>query len=235
VTFCHIIANPTTSNADLCLLADFVATLQSFSHMSDGIDKLYRLCHIFQRVAALYVKAKVQEANGSHPQWDGLMAPTAAAAPMQPSISDMDGHLSAMGFAPPAALNDGGLAGSSTENAEFDANYLQELTLWRRRQYSISTYHLKQGSTISINPSLSTAFSVNLFEIAGRDNSGASYLKTETNKKSKKSITPLRSPTCRHSIQWGVQHGMQRSPRWRLVSFCLVAILDTTVFFPCTV
>jgi hypothetical protein len=127
VTFCHIIANPTTSNADLCLLADFVATLQSFSHMSDGIDKLYRLCDIFQRVADLYVKAKVQEVNGTHPQgqWDGSMTPTTA-APTQPSISDMDGHLSAMGFAPPAALDGGGLAGSSTENAEFDANYLQD-------------------------------------------------------------------------------------------------------------
>jgi hypothetical protein len=123
VTFCHIIANPTVANADLCLLADFVATLQSLRHMSDGIDKLYRLCDIFQRVADLYVRAKIQEASGMHPQWDSLMAPTAT-APMQPSISDMDGHLSAMGFAPPALDGDG--LGSSTENAEFDANYLQD-------------------------------------------------------------------------------------------------------------
>jgi hypothetical protein len=126
VTFCHIIANPTSASPDLRLLADFVATLQSLSHMSDGIDKLHRLCDIFQKVADLYVKAKVQEASGvnNHPQWDGLMAaPTAG--PAQPSISDMDGHLSAMGFAPPPALDGSGF-GSSAENAEFDANYLQD-------------------------------------------------------------------------------------------------------------
>jgi hypothetical protein len=61
VTFCHIIAKPTVANADLYLLSDFVATLQSFGHMSDGIDKLYRRCDIFQRVADLYVKAKVYQ------------------------------------------------------------------------------------------------------------------------------------------------------------------------------
>jgi hypothetical protein len=126
VTFCHIIANPTSASADLRLLADFVATLQSLSHMSDGIDKLYRLCDIFQKVADLYVKAKVQEASSmDNPRWNGLMAPTAG--PAQPSISDMDGHLSAMGFAPPPppALDGSGF-GSSAENAEFDANYLQD-------------------------------------------------------------------------------------------------------------
>jgi hypothetical protein len=147
VTFCHIIANPTVANADLCLLADFVATLQSFSHMSDGIEKLYRLCDIFQRVADLYIKAKVQEANGTHPQWDGLMAPTTAAAPTQPSISDMDGHLSAMGFAPPAVFDGGGLAGSSTENAEFDANYLQD---WFSGNSSLTEF-LEYNMTLTPN------------------------------------------------------------------------------------
>jgi hypothetical protein len=91
--------------------------------MSEGIDKLYRLCDIFQKVAGLYVKAKVHEASGtSNVQWEGLMAATAG--PAQPSTSDMDGYLSAMGFAPSAL--DGSGFGSSAENTEFDANYLRD-------------------------------------------------------------------------------------------------------------
>jgi hypothetical protein len=108
---------------------------------------------------------------------------------------------------------------------------VQYLSTLRRPQYSISTYHLKQGST---DPSLPTAFSIDHFEIAGRDNSGASYSKTETNKKSKKSITPPPIPHMQafDPVKCTAQHGMQRSPRWRLVSFCLGAILDMITCTP---
>jgi hypothetical protein len=75
------------------------------------------------------------------------MAPTTAAAPTQPSISDMDGHLSAMGFAPPAVFDGGGLAGSSTENAEFDANYLQD---WFSGNSSLTEF-LENNMTLTPN------------------------------------------------------------------------------------
>jgi len=121
VTFCHVIANPTTASEDLQLLGDFVATLKSLSHLSEGVGKLYRLCDVFQKVADLYVKAKAQEAARITMQSSNA-APTTQPS-MQPAINDIDGYLSAIGFAPPATDN---FANNSTGGNQLDATYLND-------------------------------------------------------------------------------------------------------------
>jgi len=122
VTFCHIIANPTTASEDLQLLGDFVATLKSLSHLSEGVGKLYRLCDVFQKVADLYVKAKTQEAMRTTMQSSNNAVPIAQPS-MQPAINDIDGYLSAIGFAPPAMDN---FANNPTGSDQLDATYLND-------------------------------------------------------------------------------------------------------------
>jgi hypothetical protein len=122
VTFCHIIANPTHATDDLRLLADFVATLQSLSHFSEGVAKLYRLCDVFQKVADLYVQAKAQEATRMMLQDNSAAPPTQPS--MQPAINDIDGYLSTIGFAPPAATEN--IADNPTGSDQLDATYLND-------------------------------------------------------------------------------------------------------------
>ena len=121
VTFCHVIANPTTANEDLQLLGDFVSMLKSLSHLSEGVSKLYRLCDVFQKVADLYVKAKAQEAERMTMQSNNAAPITQPS--MQPAINDIDGYLSAIGFAPPATDT---FADKSTVGNQSDATYLND-------------------------------------------------------------------------------------------------------------
>lgn len=121
VTFCHIIANPMNAQADLHLLSDYVATLKSLSHFSDGVAKYYRLCDIFQKVADLYVQAKSQEAARMTQQNANAAAQTQGS--MQPAINDIDGYLSAIGFAPPVPDN---FNGTPAGGNQLDANYLND-------------------------------------------------------------------------------------------------------------
>lgn len=59
VLFCHVIE---TSNADdLRRLDRFTVGLQPVVSMSQGIEKLHRLCNVLYHVAALYVEAKAQQ------------------------------------------------------------------------------------------------------------------------------------------------------------------------------
>lgn len=124
VTFCHVIANPTTAHEDLALLASFVKALEALSHLSDGVTKLHRLCDIFQKVAELYVQAKAQEANRAVVPTNTAIQPDMGS--MEPAINDIDGYLSTIGFAPPmpTAMN-GGTEDSSIDQY-FDADYLNE-------------------------------------------------------------------------------------------------------------
>lgn len=124
VTFCHIVANPTISSDDLELLANFVSALQSLSHISEGVAKLYRLCDVFQKVADLYVQAKTQEAHHAQAN-DGDISSFGGS--MQPAISDIDDYLQAIGFAPPPPVDmqDFNNTGQLSE-APFDANYLND-------------------------------------------------------------------------------------------------------------
>lgn len=121
VVFCHIIANPANADFDLRLLGDWVATLQSFSHLSGGVAKLSRLCDVFQKVADLYVQSKAQEAQ--RPALNQADAVPSAQASMQPAINDIDGYLSTIGFAPPAPDT---FAGNSAGGNQLDANYLND-------------------------------------------------------------------------------------------------------------
>lgn len=109
------------ADADLHLLSDYVATLKSLSHFSDGVAKFYRLCDIFQKVADLYVQAKAQEAMRVTQQ--NTSAAPSTQASMQPAINDIDGYLSAIGFAPPVPDN---FNGNPTAGNQLDANYLND-------------------------------------------------------------------------------------------------------------
>lgn len=64
VIFCNAIQKADTSDvsADLQSLSEFVTSLESCRTISEGADKLYRMCHLFLRVARLYVTAKTQDA-----------------------------------------------------------------------------------------------------------------------------------------------------------------------------
>ncbi|RMZ70077.1 C6 transcription factor [Pyrenophora seminiperda CCB06] len=65
VIFCNAIQTADTSNldADLNSLSEFVGSLESCRTISEGADKLYRMCHLFLRVARLYIIAKTQDAT----------------------------------------------------------------------------------------------------------------------------------------------------------------------------
>lgn len=64
VMFCNAIQKADTCDvsADLNSLSEFVASLESCRTISEGADKLYKMCHLFLRVARLYVLAKTQDA-----------------------------------------------------------------------------------------------------------------------------------------------------------------------------
>jgi hypothetical protein len=65
--FGHIIAYPLSSAQDIELLRNFTSSLQTGTHVSDGIDKFYKLCSIFVQVAQAYVQAK---SMGNSPEGD---------------------------------------------------------------------------------------------------------------------------------------------------------------------
>ncbi len=60
VIFCNAIQR--TDSSDLESLSDFVASLESCRTLSEGADKLYKMCHIFLQVARLYIQAKTRDA-----------------------------------------------------------------------------------------------------------------------------------------------------------------------------
>ncbi|KKA22872.1 C6 transcription factor [Rasamsonia emersonii CBS 393.64] len=58
VLFCHAIATADTS--DLRRLGEFVSSLQSAAEVAEAAEKFCRLCHVFHRVAELYISAKMR-------------------------------------------------------------------------------------------------------------------------------------------------------------------------------
>jgi len=46
--------------SDLNSLFGFVASLESCRALSEGVDKLYKMCHMFSQIANLYIQAKTQ-------------------------------------------------------------------------------------------------------------------------------------------------------------------------------
>lgn len=84
VLFCHAIA--TANMEDLKCLGDFVSSLQTSGESVEAAEKLWRLCHVFHRVAELYIEAKVRQhhhsdnTNSSH-QLGGMHQPSNISSP----------------------------------------------------------------------------------------------------------------------------------------------------------
>ena len=140
MTFNYIIAHPARSIKDLSLLADFTAALGTLSHVSESVAKLHRICDVLQKVADLYVKAKAQEvAHGgttAQKTSGGAVAVNVSTSqpgpPVQSTIRNIDGCLSAIGIVPPAVTQnpDGTPARDNNNNNNNrqpdDARYLHD-------------------------------------------------------------------------------------------------------------
>ncbi|KAI4621865.1 hypothetical protein J4E80_004238 [Alternaria sp. BMP 0032] len=110
VIFCNSIQKADTSDVepDLNSLSEFVGSLESCRTISEGADKLYKMCHLFLRVARLYVTAKKQDAasrsrgvmqnnqSGYYTTVDGTQLDLNA-------MSQFDPYLSALGLMPDTA------------------------------------------------------------------------------------------------------------------------------------
>ncbi|KAF2736701.1 hypothetical protein EJ04DRAFT_510814 [Polyplosphaeria fusca] len=110
VLFCNAVQ--TSNHFDLAQLADFVVSLESCRTMSEGADKLYRMCHLFLRVAKLYIEARSKEVEVAHARPHTALGSqssgytTASAAPGTANMSaptQFDPYLSALGLVPNSA------------------------------------------------------------------------------------------------------------------------------------
>lgn len=128
VTFCHIIAHPLATSADLALLAEFVATLKDLRRFSEGMVKLYRLCDIFCNVANLYVQAKEKESRSFNATTQpGITIVDSSAEWIgQPAVNDIDEYLATMGFAPPPASAANVVPNPMDSNLDLDASFLMD-------------------------------------------------------------------------------------------------------------
>ena len=148
VLFCNVIlhCSPSDTNAlsDLQALSDFVASIESCRTISEGADKLYKMCHLFLQVAKLYIEAKAKDSSAhqapsSQPdsaqqgfyQPDGSVAsePTFDSSTM----TQFDPYLSALGLMPNSAwpmanfAQEGpvaaGLGGMTAQGQSFDGGF----------------------------------------------------------------------------------------------------------------
>ena len=103
VLFCNAIS--CNDRSDLQTLSDFVASLESCRTLSEGADKLYKLCHVFLQIARLYVEAKEKERENqmylktSNNQYYNRNAQNFDIS----ALEQFDPYLSALGLAPNAA------------------------------------------------------------------------------------------------------------------------------------
>ncbi|KAI1928138.1 hypothetical protein LOZ66_005313 [Ophidiomyces ophidiicola] len=93
VIFCHIVASGDLD--DLRLLGDVATNLQSAGKVSEGAERLYRLCMVFYQVAKVYVNAKLLEAENGNELQDCQLA-------VNPG-NQFDSYLNALGLGPPLA------------------------------------------------------------------------------------------------------------------------------------
>ena len=111
VLFCNALAR--TDRTDLQTLSDFVSSLESCRSLSEGADKLYKLCHVFLQIAKLYVEAKERErenqimyqqaSNGQFYSENPQSFDTSA-------LEQFDPYLSALGLAPNSGWPMGNMA-----------------------------------------------------------------------------------------------------------------------------
>ncbi|KAH7071970.1 fungal-specific transcription factor domain-containing protein [Paraphoma chrysanthemicola] len=105
VIFCNAIQN--TDPTDLPSLQEFVDSLESCRALSEGADRLYKMCRLFLQIAKLYLQAKTQT----------VAIPSQTFSPTQPnyyttadgnnldvnSMTQFDPYLSALGLMPNSA------------------------------------------------------------------------------------------------------------------------------------
>lgn len=101
--FCNAIQ--TIDSSDLNSLADFVASLESCRTLSEGADKLYKMCHMFLRIAKLYVQIKLQDAASQPHDTPHFATPnyytTADGTQLEMNaMTSFDPYLSALGLMP---------------------------------------------------------------------------------------------------------------------------------------
>lgn len=97
VVFCNAIE--TSNLEDLQCLGGAVATLQSSADLSEGVDKLYRLCSVFYQVAKLYIESKLK-LDRAHPTETPVNpTDTQGDVPMHAG-GEFDPYLNALGLDP---------------------------------------------------------------------------------------------------------------------------------------
>ncbi len=90
---CNVIANPESSQEDLQLLEDFVASLQPAVPLSEGVEKFHQLCSIFVNVARAYVRAKARQRHANERTEDHNYSQA-----LQPAMGEFDDLSAALGF-----------------------------------------------------------------------------------------------------------------------------------------
>ncbi|KAF2708656.1 hypothetical protein K504DRAFT_467892 [Pleomassaria siparia CBS 279.74] len=91
---------------DLASLSSFVSSMESCRTVSEGADKIYKMCYLFLQVAKIYVEAKRYKASqiisrANHPGFYGT-ASTDAMGFDSTTMTQFDPYLSALGLVPNA-------------------------------------------------------------------------------------------------------------------------------------
>ncbi|PSN71517.1 hypothetical protein BS50DRAFT_518657 [Corynespora cassiicola Philippines] len=112
VIFCKSISSCDLN--ELATLSDFVTSLESARTVSEGADKLYKMCHLFLQVARLYIEAKRKEHPGQSNTT--LQSPLPTSSPGffpananenfdLSTMAQFDPYLSALGLAPTPVID----------------------------------------------------------------------------------------------------------------------------------
>ncbi|KAJ8117004.1 hypothetical protein OPT61_g1688 [Boeremia exigua] len=100
VVFCNAIQ--TADLVDLGTLQQFVASLESCRTVSEGADRLYKMCHLFLQVAKLYIQAKKNDSKEAVSQPSpSTFYPAQNEFQLDSStMTQFDPYLSALGLVP---------------------------------------------------------------------------------------------------------------------------------------
>jgi hypothetical protein len=106
VLFCNAIQKADPS--DLNSLSEFVTSLESCRTISEGADKLYKMCSIFTLVAKLYIQAKTQDGATQSQNIAQRSQPNYYTTSAEPQVdvntmASFDPYLSALGLMPNSA------------------------------------------------------------------------------------------------------------------------------------
>jgi hypothetical protein len=106
VVFCNAIQKSDT--VDLDTLQRFVASLESCRTVSEGADKLYKMCHLFLQVAKLYIQAKKNDMRNqprtvAQPAQNNFYTTRDGTQLDLSTMTQFDPYLSALGLVPNSA------------------------------------------------------------------------------------------------------------------------------------